>query len=543
MEVALTYTTAQLIVGTFLLVTLVIGLWAGRNVRDMRDYALANRQFGATILTFSFLATLIDGSDTQTLPGRIFSIGLVECLSRFGMALAFLLFGWLIAPKLFKFKGCLTLGEIAELLFGSNARIITGLFGFLGSILWISIQMMVLGPIGASLLGISETYTVLIGGMIMVVYASLGGVRAVTMTDIIQFVTLILCVTLIAGRVVYQIGGIKAFASQVSTLHPERLCIISHPRFPIKSFHFVSNALGLSNLFLPSFMQRLLMGKDSTEARKMLVGSAGAYILFIGAIIIIALGGVVLFPEVIPSQIMSHISTSLFPKNIQAILQVGLIAVVMSTVDSHLSSSGLVLTHDVFKPLCDRFNLKINELRIVKWVTFITGSLSMVLAVVVGPKGLLSTIPILVDYANDAISIIGVPMCIGLMGLITDRKSFIAGVSVAAAMLVGVRILNLDAVTSELMYLGSMVANAVAYLTTHYFVNNGFKFNEVIEVGRGDPPIVKVRKWVPSQYDNPVWFDNDASRSQNTADSEKKTKKGRRMQHNKMMKGHIGSTK
>lgn len=164
MDVTPNHTMARIMLGLFLLVTLVVGLWAGRNVKNMKDYALANRQFGALVLTVTFIATYIDGNDAQILPARIFSGGLVEWISRPGTGLAFLLFGWLIAPKLYRFKGCLTLGEIAELLFSSNAQIITGLFGFLGSILWVSIQIMVFGPIGSSFLGVDESYSVLVGG-------------------------------------------------------------------------------------------------------------------------------------------------------------------------------------------------------------------------------------------------------------------------------------------------------------------------------------------------------------------------------------------
>lgn len=48
------------IVGGFLLLNLIIGLWAGRGVKDIRDYALANKSYSVSIITITFLATYFD---------------------------------------------------------------------------------------------------------------------------------------------------------------------------------------------------------------------------------------------------------------------------------------------------------------------------------------------------------------------------------------------------------------------------------------------------------------------------------------------------
>ena len=50
-----------LIVGGFLLLTLLIGLLAGRGIKDIREYAIANKQFGTGALTLTLVATYIGG--------------------------------------------------------------------------------------------------------------------------------------------------------------------------------------------------------------------------------------------------------------------------------------------------------------------------------------------------------------------------------------------------------------------------------------------------------------------------------------------------
>ncbi len=69
-----------MIVYAFLLITLVIGLWAGRGVKDMREYALANRSFGTVALVLTFLATntgIINVVDEIEKTGIILSVSII----------------------------------------------------------------------------------------------------------------------------------------------------------------------------------------------------------------------------------------------------------------------------------------------------------------------------------------------------------------------------------------------------------------------------------------------------------------------------------
>ncbi|MEM7382852.1 MAG: hypothetical protein AAF400_00810 [Bacteroidota bacterium] len=58
------FTLDHLIVGGFLLLTLLIGLLAGRRIKDIREYAIANRVYGTSVLTITFLATYLGGQNT-----------------------------------------------------------------------------------------------------------------------------------------------------------------------------------------------------------------------------------------------------------------------------------------------------------------------------------------------------------------------------------------------------------------------------------------------------------------------------------------------
>jgi len=48
----------------FLLITLFVGIIAGKNIKNVKDYALANHRYGFIPLTLTFLATMVGGDDT-----------------------------------------------------------------------------------------------------------------------------------------------------------------------------------------------------------------------------------------------------------------------------------------------------------------------------------------------------------------------------------------------------------------------------------------------------------------------------------------------
>jgi len=72
-----TFGIDYLIVYVFLLITLVLGLRAGGGIKDMREYALANKKFGTVALTLTFLATNIAGASVFQLLALVVNDGVI----------------------------------------------------------------------------------------------------------------------------------------------------------------------------------------------------------------------------------------------------------------------------------------------------------------------------------------------------------------------------------------------------------------------------------------------------------------------------------
>ena len=172
-----------LIVYAFLAITLIIGLRAGRGIKDIREYAIANKMFGTGVLAMTILATYITGSTGMGYVDYVLDDGLLPISSIVicGVIINFLFIAWYIAPNIQYFQGCLTLPALMGQLYGQEARFWTGVLGSLCSVAWVAIQMIWLGYVGV-LFNIPHLSSIFLGGLLLVVYSALGGMKAVAIT-------------------------------------------------------------------------------------------------------------------------------------------------------------------------------------------------------------------------------------------------------------------------------------------------------------------------------------------------------------------------
>ena len=89
-------------------------------------------------------------------------------------------------------------------------------------------ELSILGEVGVSLLGWSRAWTIVLGGLGLALYAMHGGIKAVTATDVFQFLVLLIGIPVLAVIVLEKAGGMHAVIAQVP---PEKLQIVHHPEF------------------------------------------------------------------------------------------------------------------------------------------------------------------------------------------------------------------------------------------------------------------------------------------------------------------------
>ncbi|HLU88956.1 MAG TPA: hypothetical protein VKZ51_03930, partial [Cyclobacteriaceae bacterium] len=181
-----------LILISFFLVSLAIGLYSARkSSKNIDEYFKGGGNLSWWVLGTSMVATTFS-TDT---PNLITDIVRKNGISGNWVWWSFLLTGMLTVfffARLWKRSGVLTDIEFYELRYSGKAA--SFLRGFRALYLGVFFNVVIIAgvslaaiKIGGVLLGISPLSTLMIAGLVTVLYSSLGGLRGVVFTDLIQF--------------------------------------------------------------------------------------------------------------------------------------------------------------------------------------------------------------------------------------------------------------------------------------------------------------------------------------------------------------------
>lgn len=268
------------------------------------------------------------------------------------------------------------------------------------------------------------------------VYAILGGLRAVLLTDFIQMFILVLGGFLVLGFGLHAVGGLEVFLSKLEAYQSaENVDLVSMVRGvddPYVPWTGVVFGLTVHSLYYCSMnhmiVQRALAAKSIHQGR---MGGLFAALLKSGTLLIIILPGLVGFmllqdgffssPPDSPDQMYSTMVRTLLPVGLAGIVLAGLMAALMSSVDSCICAASSLITMDWYLEI----KPKASERELV-----LVGRLAGAFVIVSGIFWAILVIPnfkYLFDYLAKftSYSVGGVLVCFigGLISPIPNRKA------------------------------------------------------------------------------------------------------------------------
>lgn len=455
----------HLIVYAFLSIMFIVGLWAGQGVKNIREYATANKMFGTAALVLTYLATEVGGQGVINIAGEAGTTGIIIIVAFMSFPLAFLIQGIFIAPKMARFSQCMTMGDVMGTLYNDNVKIFVGILGFITCICCAGAELVILGIVFESFLGISYHWGVFMGGMILTIYVIQGGIKSVTMTDVFQFLTLLVLLPVLTATALKHAGGISAVFTSVST---EKLQIWQHEKFSYYLVLFLSFGVFHFNSIDPALVQRILMAKSAQQIRNIYFTLAGFFTALFLVFMLIGLAGHQLYPNLPAANIVPHLIQELLPTGLRGLMMAGIVAVMMASIDSYLHAAGLSLVHDVIQPLYKRNGIKINELSWVRYATLLSGMV-IIGAGLAHSDNLYALIFTSLEFVAPLLAF---PLFTGIMGLKPHKKAFYSSTGVTLAIFALGKLLLPDAY-SHFLPIICVVANGVVFLGMHIISNKG----------------------------------------------------------------------
>ncbi|NNE91052.1 MAG: sodium:solute symporter family protein [Verrucomicrobiales bacterium] len=363
----------------YMLMLLVLGYIGFRRSKTTEeDYYLAGRGQRLIVTVLTIMATMFSSAAMLGIPGLIYKDGIGFLLFAMNLPLsgaAVYVLGsriWRAGRK----RGYVTPGDMLSDYYGGSrgVRILAAVTGFLYVIPYIVMQIKAGGHLAQVLFPGTEN-AFQIGAtalsIVTMLYVLIGGMRSVAWTDVIQG-SLLLSGMLIAGiATVTAMGGIGGFFEKVNTL-PEEALTLPGPSNAWSPWKMLTICLfaSLGTMIQPGQWMRYYSAHSAnTLRRSSLIFSIVLPICFLFGVMLVALGGRVLFPpdlaadqphELVKSfdQILVVMMKEHIPQLLGALgpfvvslLFVAILAASMSTADSNLHSLSAVLTRDIY----DRF--------------------------------------------------------------------------------------------------------------------------------------------------------------------------------------------
>jgi SSS family transporter len=198
----------------YILGILAVGFFAGRKVKGISDFLVAGRRLPLWMATGTLLATWFGAGSSMGVAATVFSSGIGSVIADpFAASISLILAGIFIVGLLRKLK-CLTVTDIIERRFGKWAGIYASIWMVPVYVGWLGAQVLGMGTILHVLLGIDIVLGSWIGAAIVLIYTVVGGMWAVTMTDLIQVSLIIIGLFVIVPQAVSMAGGFDMVFSE-----------------------------------------------------------------------------------------------------------------------------------------------------------------------------------------------------------------------------------------------------------------------------------------------------------------------------------------
>ncbi|MGC0372433.1 MAG: hypothetical protein DGJ47_001146 [Rickettsiaceae bacterium] len=445
------------IVAAFLIINLGVGLYYGRDVKTIEDYATGNRNFSTAALVSTIVATAMTGSLFAAGISRTYTDGLYDFIPTCGVPMSLFLLAYFIIPKMKSFMKNISIAEAMGKRYGKTVRIITAMAAIIASSGLISMQYKVFGSIVSYFLNIDIVYAVITTGLIVTLYSAFGGIRSVTFTDIIQF--------MIFGTIIPLIGIIlwkttvysEGFSYQQTLVHDnfnlKRIVDTENIKFWSMMALFTYFAIPSAN---PAFFQRIVMGQNIKQVKRAFFISSVIILLMIIAVSWIGFLLFSLEPELDSTKLIPYIIDNYSYNGFKGLFIAGLMAMIMSSADSFTNAASVLFVHDILKPL-DLVDKK--ELIITRLFACILGIIAIIMAL--SKKDLLE----ILLFANAFFKpLVTSPLLITILGFRTTSKAILSGM---AGGFITVIVLKFSSLSFDPIIPGILV-NLIVMKTVHY---------------------------------------------------------------------------
>lgn len=389
-------TADWIVLASYLIGTVLLGVFLGKLVKNSSDLFSAGGSSPWWASGLSAFMTMFSANTFVVWGSIAFDLGMVAVTINLMYGVAAILVGYFVASK-WNAMGIATPAEYINIRFGTSAlhfytwsmmllRVV-GTAAALYALAKILVALMPLEP-GNPLRDpetgkLSLRYAILIFGSVVVLYTMIGGLWAVLMTDVLQFIILNLAVLFVIPLALSDAGGVSGFIQNA----PEGFFeFVKEDKYTV---FFLAGWAAIHFFMIGAewaFVQRFLC-VPSPKAARMSTYLFG--ILYLVSPLLWLLPPMlyrVSNPDTDPEQAYILACQSVLPVGMVGLMLAAMFSATASMVSSQLNVFSGVLTNDIYKPLKKNCTSQ-SILRAGRVFTITLGALLIVLALQIEKLG------------------------------------------------------------------------------------------------------------------------------------------------------------
>jgi sodium/proline symporter len=365
-------------------------IWSRRETHTLKGFYLAGKKLPGWVVAFSTNATGESGWLLLGLTGMGYAVGAQAYWVVVGEIIGIWLSWTLISRRLKRFgdeTDSITVPDILAAKFQDRWHLVRGVAVIIiltMVTLYVTAQLVASGKALDRFVGMDYSSGVIFGSAIIIAYTFVGGFKAVSYTDVLQGVLMLLGLIFVPAVAIHEACG---WANIMATLRAEDPALVSMFSLLdsgaagwIAAASFL--AVGVPFLGVPQLLVRYMSADNVGELKKARLISVSVLFVFTFGAVTAGIAGRALFPDISDQElIFPTLSSELFPPLVSGVLLVIVLSAIMSTADSLLLLASSAVVRDTVQHILGSRKSDHALAGYGKIVTILIGIAAIVLAI------------------------------------------------------------------------------------------------------------------------------------------------------------------
>ena len=369
------------------IISVGIGLWAGKLVKNSKDFAVAGRALPMYVVTATVFATWFGAETVLGIPATFLKEGLGGVVADpFGSSTCLILVGLFFARPLYRMN-LLTIGDYYRAKYGPVVEALTSICIVLSYLGWVAAQITALGLVFNVVSGgeMSRETGMIVGAGTVLIYTMWGGMWSVAITDFIQMIIIVVGMLYIGWDVSQLAGGVGTVVQHAIDSDKFSSFIPDATLAGILGFIAAAVTMMLGSIPQQDVFQRVASSKDERTAGRASILGGSLYFVFAFIPMFLAYSATLIDPAmvkgllhsdsdsqlILPTLILSHA-----PLFAQIMFFGALLSAIKSCASATLLAPSVTFTENILKPafkhMSDKQLLRLMRIVVVCFTAMVT---------------------------------------------------------------------------------------------------------------------------------------------------------------------------